>query len=210
MRSIFLLLIGGCCCGCASASELNALKSSLRITGETIEIKQDESLVILKENTTALAAIKSQVESLEGSLLETQKTVGTLEATLVKSETPKVEEVIKSALDPQKTPQANGSQPSKPVASSSGGRLTSDGTRLRWNIEGNWNPTILETAAHLRQDHGVNTDGMSHQQMADLHAQYHEGNVTSRVKIVSRGTSCPGGICPTNSRPRRGLFGWRR
>lgn len=195
MRSIFLLLIAGCCCGCSSASELNALKSSLRITGETIEIKQDESLVILKENTTALAAIKSQVEALAARPIPVEK------------------EVIKSALEPQKPPQANGSQPSKPVASASAVRLTSDG--MKWDIEGNKSPSILETARHLREAHGIIADGLSHQQMHDMHAAVHEGRLpvavrSQPVRLINRGTSCPNGRCPTVSTKRRGLFGWRR
>lgn len=53
--------------GCTSQSELASLKSSLRISGETIVAKQDESLSILKENTSALAAIKSQIDTLKAS-----------------------------------------------------------------------------------------------------------------------------------------------
>jgi hypothetical protein len=84
-------------------------------------------------------------------------------------------------------------------------RVTSDGTTLRWNIAGDWNPDILETSAHLRTDHGINTNGMTHQQMADIHADLHDGNVTAKVKVVNRGTSCPNGRCPVPQ--RRGLFG---
>ena len=82
-----------------------------------------------------------------------------------------------------------------------------------WNIEGNWNPTILETSAHLRE-HGINTNGMTHQEMADIHAALHDGKpVAMKSKptvMVNRGSSCPGGVCPTNTRTRKGLFGWRR
>jgi hypothetical protein len=169
------------------------LSSGFKTQAEKIVAKQDESLTILKSNTTALAAIKGQIEALK-----------------VESETPKVEEVIKSALEPQEVAKANQSQPSKPVASPPAVR-SSGPLKLSWNVAGNWNPTILETAKHLREDHGIIADGMSHQQMHDAHAAAHEGrkvaNKSQPVRIINRGSSCPGGVCPT---PRRGLFGRRR
>jgi hypothetical protein len=58
--------------GCAGRGELASLKSSLRISGETIVAKQDESLTILKENTTALAAIKDQIDTLKASQVESE------------------------------------------------------------------------------------------------------------------------------------------
>ena len=58
--------------GCGESGELAALKASLRVSEETVakstasvEVKQDEAVSILKENTTALAAIKSQIEALQ-------------------------------------------------------------------------------------------------------------------------------------------------
>jgi hypothetical protein len=54
---LFLMLVG-----CSQAP--TAWQQALRITGEELVTKQDQSLTILKENTTALAAIKSQIESL--------------------------------------------------------------------------------------------------------------------------------------------------
>ena len=194
MRSIFLIFVSGCCLGCGDSEELASLKSSLRITGEEVIAKQDESLTILKSNTTALAAIKGQIEALK-----------------VESETPKVEEVIQSALEPQEVAKANQSQPSKPVASPPAVR-SSGPLKLSWNVEGNWSPSILETAKHLREDHGIVADGMTHQQMHDAHAAAHEGRKpvatkVNPVQMINRGSSCPGGVCPT---PRRGLFGRRR
>jgi len=58
--------------GCTSQSELASLKSSLRISGETIVAKQDESLGILRENTNALAAIKSQIDTLKAVQVESE------------------------------------------------------------------------------------------------------------------------------------------
>jgi hypothetical protein len=58
--------------GCGDSGELAALKSSLANAQESIvetQSKQihktDEAIVILKENTTALAAIKSQIDALQ-------------------------------------------------------------------------------------------------------------------------------------------------
>jgi len=110
--------------------------------------------------------------------------------------------VIKSA--PESPAKANTTPDPLKVATpgASSSCVASDGTVLRWSIEGNWNPTILETSAHLRE-HGINTDGMTHQQMADLHASIHDGKPVAMksetVRYVSRGTSCPNGQCPTSS-----------
>jgi hypothetical protein len=96
MRTAFLI---GLCLLVGCSEDPTAWQQAMRETGEEVVAKQDESLVILHENTTALAAIKGQIEALK-----------------VESETPKVEEVIKSAVEPQEVAKANQSQPSKPVA----------------------------------------------------------------------------------------------
>jgi hypothetical protein len=198
---IALLLLG-----CGDSGELAALKSSLANAQESIVETQatqidktDEAIGILRDNTTALAAIKSQIDSLEASIVSSKHEPG-------KDVDPA------SALESPQAKDANDSQPSTMiVAEPAGIRLASDGTRLRWNVEGNWDPTILETSRHLGEDHGINTDGMTHQEMADLHAAIHDGKPVAMkskpVQFVTRGSSCPGGVCPT---PRRGLFGRRR
>lgn len=174
-----------------------------------VESKQDVILTAIEASTVAIGEVKEKVESLEGSLLETRQAVGTLEASLV---VPKVEpgkEVITSAPEPPA--KANDTQISPKVATPGASRFASDGTRLRWNIEGNWNPTILETSAHLAREHGIETNGMTHQEMADLHADLHDGKQVAMksktVVRVNRGTSCPNGRCPTSNNQRRGLFG---
>ena len=174
----------------ARASELSALLTST----QTVETKSDEILKVVESNTTALAAIKSQIEALQ-----------------VVSKAANSEEVIQSAPNPPA--KANDTQtPLKVATPGDFSRVASDGTRLKWDVEGNWNPTILETSAHLRE-HGIDTDGMTHQEMADIHASIHEGQpVAMKSKptvMINRGSNCPGGVCPTNTRQRRGLFGWR-
>jgi hypothetical protein len=207
-----LMLAGFCClimigCGSAEVVSPEVAKRAEELSAPFVKQIEQQTQTLdttlfevreihdeVKQNTTALAAIKSQIDTLEASVVSSK---------------PKGKEVIQSSEPPataNDTPKS--SQVATPAASSS--RIASDGTRLRWNIEGNWNPTILETSAHLRE-HGIDTNGMTHQQMADLHASIHEGNPVAMksksVQFVSRGASCPGGVCPT---PRRGLYGKRR
>jgi hypothetical protein len=192
-----LLVLTGCS---ESATGLTAWQKSMRDgsveaveVAKAVEEKTDAAVVILKENTAALARIETK-----------------LEASLV---VPKVEpgkEVIKSATEsPAK---ANTALASVKVATpGTSSRTASDGTRLRWSIEGDWNPDILETSAHLRT-HGIETNGMTHQEMADIHASIHDGKQTPvsavRVKNASSVSNCPSGNCPTNrTQRRRGLLG---
>ena len=210
MRSIFLIFVSGCCLGCGDSEELASLKSSLRITGEEVTAKQDESIGILKENTKALVSINATSQGIVSQNEQIIDTLKIVEASLVDSKSVRKEDDQQSALEPQEAAKANQSQPSKPVASPPAVR-SSGPIKLSWNVEGNWNPTILETARHLREDHGIIADGLSHQQMHDAHAAAHEGrkvaNKSQPVQMINRGSSCPGGVCPT---PRRGLFGRRR
>ena len=115
-----LLVLTGCS---ESATELTAWQKAMRDgsveaieVAKSVEEKTDESIVILKENTTALAAIKGQVESLSGSVLETQQALGTMNASLVKTEAVNAKEVIQSAVEPQEPTRPNPSHTSKPVA----------------------------------------------------------------------------------------------
>ena len=188
-----LLVLTGCS---ESATGLTAWQKSMRDgsveaveVAKAVEEKTDAAVVILKENTAALARIETK-----------------LEASLV---APKVEpgkEVIKSA--PESPAKANTALASVKVATpGTSSRVTSDGTTLRWNVEGDWNPDILETSAHLRTDHGIETNGMSHQEMADIHADLHDGKQVATKARAVRVQGCPGGVCPTNTRRGRGLFG---
>jgi hypothetical protein len=165
----------------ARAAELSALLTSTK----TVETKSDEILKIVESNTTALAAIKSQIDALQ-----------------VVSKTANSEEVIKSA--PESPAKANDTpNPLKVATPGTSSRVASDGTVLRWSVEGNWSPSILETSRHLGADHGIDTDGMTHQEMADIHASIHDGKPVAMksetVRYVSRGTNCPNGQCPTSS-----------
>jgi hypothetical protein len=194
----FVLLLVGCS---ESATELTAWQKAMRdgsveavAATKTVESKTDEAIVILKDNTTALAAIKAKVDALQ-----------------VVSNPNGKDGDPESAPEPPAT--ANDTpNPLKVATPAASSRVASDGTVLRWNIEGNWNPTILETSAHLTSDHGINTNGMTHQEMADIHASIHDGKQipVSAVRVKNAGavSNCPGGMCPTNrTQRRRGLFG---
>jgi hypothetical protein len=161
--------------------------SALLTSTKTVETKSDEILKAVESNTTALAAIKADIEALQ----------------VVSNPNGKESDPASAPESPAKANTALA--PSKVATPGTSSRVTSDGTTLRWNIEGDWNPDILETSAHLRTDHGINTNGMTHQQMADLHASLHDGKPVAKVKVVNRGTSCPNGRCPVPQ--RRGLFG---
>ena len=178
--------------GCGESGELAALKMSLANAQEAIVETQatqidktDEAIVILKDNTTALAAIKANIEALQ----------------VVSNPNGKESDPASAAQSPPA--KANDTQtPLKVATPGDFSKVASDGTRLKWDVQGNWSPTILETSAHLRE-HGINTDGMTHQEMSDIHASIHEGRPVAAksetVRYVSRGTNCPNGQCPTTS-----------
>ena len=178
--------------GCGDSGELAALKSLLANAQESIVETQatqidktDEAIVILKDNTTALAAIKADIEALQ----------------VVSNPNGKESDPASAAQSPPA--KANDTQtPLKVATPGDFSRIASDGTRLKWDVEGNWNPTILQTSKHLAE-HGINTDGMTHQEMADVHADIHDGKQVAAksetVRYVSRGTNCPNGQCPTTS-----------
>jgi len=195
-RFLFLIMLTGC----GDSGELAAMRAAFENAKEIVVSEQKatsekttEAVVILKENTAALARIETKLEA----SLSSPKSNGT--------------EVIKSAPEPPAT--ANDTpNPLKVATPAASFRTASDGTILRWNVEGNWSPTILETSRHLGADHGINTNGMTHQEMADIHASIHDGKQipVSAVRVKNAGavSNCPGGMCPTNrTQRRRGLFG---
>ena len=118
---IALLFLTGCKCEpavvdtSAFLAGLDSAQAANEIYSESIIAKQDE-------HTTALAAIKSQVESLSGSILETRQAVGTMEASLVKSGPNGKDGDPASATEPQEIA-GEGSQLSTPAASPPAVRL---------------------------------------------------------------------------------------
>ena len=91
--------------GCSESSELTALKLSLRMTGDEILSATTSTGDKIDENTEALRGLKTQVEILEASLVESQ--------------TQKVQEVINSSrIAPDNT--ANDSHPATLIVAESG------------------------------------------------------------------------------------------
>lgn len=120
-------------CGCGGTAGFTNISSSPRkgvvdktpqftvTVQEQILTKQDESIVILRENTTALAAIKSQVEDVQSSLVETRQAVGTMEASM-KAPALNMLGGDPAALEPQEV-EGKESQPAILAASSPAVRL---------------------------------------------------------------------------------------
>lgn len=198
---IVAVLVGCDPCSCEPSAEIKARAAELSSGFKSQAAEHHSKTIAVIEST------RQEIVSQNEQIIDTLKSI---EALKVESETPKVEEVIKSAVEPQEVTRANQSQSTIPVALSPAVRSSS--VVMKWNVAGNWNPSILETAKHLREDHGIIADGMTHQQMHDMHAAAHEGrkpvaNKSQPVQFVNRGSQCPGGRCPT---VQRGLFGRRR
>lgn len=70
--------------------------------------------------------------------------------------------------------------------------LTQQPIVMRWNFEGDWNPTTAEMLDHLAE-HGVDATGMTRQEMAATHDRIHNG-MTARA-------ACP--TCPTTTVQRQ-------
>jgi hypothetical protein len=128
MRNLICVLL---LCGCGGTAGFTNISSSPRkgvvdktpdftvTVQEQILTRQDESIVILKENTNALAAIKSQVESLAS---ETREATDTLKASLISSNPNGKESDPASATEPQEL-EGKESQPAILAASSPAVRL---------------------------------------------------------------------------------------
>ena len=198
---VIMLMLAGCSSTVDSAPVENPVDVEAFISSVDTQAKA---------LATVLAAQKLTGEMTLENTHAIMKKLNTLEASL-SAPKPNGEEVIKSAPNPPA--KANTAlAPLKVATPGDFSRIASDGTVLKWNIEGNWNPTILETSAHLAREHGIDTNGMTHQEMADIHASIHEGKQTPvsavRVKNASPVSNCPGGTCPTNrTQRRRGLLG---
>ena len=198
---LIVAVLAGCDpCSCEPSADIKARAAELS-SGFKTQAAEHHSKTI-----AAIDSTRQEIVSQNEQIIDTLKIV---EASLVDSKSVRKEDDQQSAVEPQEATRANLSQPIIPVASPPAVR--SSEVKMAWNVEGNWNPTILETAKHLREDHGIIADGMTHQQMHDMHAAAHEGrkvaNKSQPVQFVNRGSQCPGGVCPTNTRRGRGLFG---
>ena len=92
-------------------------------------------------------------------------------------------------------------------SSSSSSRSSSSATSGRsakWNVEGQWNYSTAFLAEHLAEVHGIDTRGMSRDQMQQAHDNAHNGvPIMQNIgPIMCDGAcptcpDCPGGCCPT-------------
>ena len=92
-------------------------------------------------------------------------------------------------------------------SSSSSSRSSSSamsGRNAKWNVEGQWNYSTAFLAEHLAEVHGIDTRGMSREQMQLAHDNAHNGvPIMEGVgPIMCDGAcptcpDCPGGCCPT-------------
>ena len=90
MRRLLCLLM---LIGCNESSDLSTMRTALENASENIVAKQDESLGILRENTNALSAIKSQIDTLRASQAESE-TGNRIGGDLESDPSPSVETVV--------------------------------------------------------------------------------------------------------------------
>jgi nitrate reductase NapAB chaperone NapD len=184
---------------------------SAEIRTRAAELSSGFKTQAAEHHSKTIAVIESTSQEIVSQNEQIIDTLKIVEASLVESKSVRKEDDQQSALESQEPPRPNPSQSSKPVASAPAVRLSGP-LKLSWNVEGNWNPSIIETAKHLREDHGIIADGMTHQQMHDAHAAAHEGRPVAMksqsVRIVNQGTYCPNGQCPTSRQTVR--MRWRR
>ena len=115
--ALLILMLAGC------SEEPTAWQQALRITGEEVIAKQDESLTILEENTKALVSISATSQGIVSQNEQIIDTLKIVEASLVDSKSVRKEDDQQSAVEPQEATRANLSQPIIPVASPPAVRL---------------------------------------------------------------------------------------
>ena len=92
-------------------------------------------------------------------------------------------------------------------SSSSSSRSSSyatSGRSAKWNVEGQWNYSTAFLAEHLAEVHGIDTRGMSRDQMQQAHDNAHNGvPIMQNIGPIMCDGACPtcpdfpGGCCPT-------------
>ena len=83
----------------------------------------------------------------------------------------------------------------------------SSGRNAKWNVEGQWSYNTEFLAQHLQQIHGVDTTGMTRDQMQQAHDNCHNGvKITSGLGPIQAGGPCDGcplqGCCPSCVLPK--------
>ncbi len=179
--------------------------------------------------TARVIAVEAEVESLKDKITrDLEDLVGRIEKLEDKPAPTPVAEVVKGnfpapANQAVKSGSSSGSFQKIPQSSASGPYANfpvSSGPH--WTYPGSHNdPTGVHIKNHLANEiHGINTSGMSKEQMLSLHDSLHEGRVSNtqptpvqqttystRSYSTSTYRTCPPGGCPSE---RRGIFGRRK
>lgn len=58
-----------------------------------------------------------------------------------------------------------------------------------WNVEGSWNYTTEQLAAHLQNSHGLNVDGYTREEMKIMHDNLHNGYSATGDSVAEGGTT---------------------
>ena len=114
-------------------------------------------------------------------------------------------------------PQQAKSQEETPVEEPSSDVLTiyKMPNNTKWNWNGRSNPSTEYMRSHLKAEHGIDTSGMSREQLQIIHNNAHNygddmalGTATYEAKSSGSSSSCPSGTCPTSgsSSRSRGFF----
>lgn len=117
----------------------------------------DETIVARFNNAVAESVEKSHNET----MAELQEYKSTLQ---------RIEQVVTELQAKSKEVKP----PAEPVKS----QATAEVSRMpgsNWNVEGNWNYTLIELAEHLRRVHNVNTDGKTMSELQAMHDNLHNG-----------------------------------
>jgi hypothetical protein len=56
----------------------------------------------------------------------------------------------------------------------------------RWNVNGDWNPSLEAIQSHLRDAHGIDPSGLSREQLLTLHDNAHNRTGQRRGQGTSR------------------------
>lgn len=82
-----------------------------------------------------------------------------------------------------------------------------------WNVEGNWNYTTEQLAAHLQNSHGLNVDGYTREEMKIMHDNLHNGYSATGDSVTEGGATGTRSVAKQYTyyyvepqKQRRGLF----
>jgi hypothetical protein len=85
-------------------------------------------------------------------------------------------------------------------------------SNMVWNVEGTWNYTTEQLAAHLQNSHGINVDGYAREELKIMHDNIHNGYAATGGNVAGGGEKGTRSVqTSTYQRPSssnsRGVFG---